>query len=219
MINLDYKNILFDLDGTLTDPKEGITNSVAHALDYFGIHVADRNDLCKFIGPPLTDSFAKYYGFDAKKSLKAIEVYREYFSVKGIFENRLYDGIITMLEKLSRMNRQLFIATSKPEKFAVQIAKHFDFYRFFKAVRGIPLDREGMTKGEVIAGVIREFSLDRAQTVMVGDRSYDIMGAAENGIDSIGVLYGYGDRDELEGANAGYIADSINQLTNYLEVK
>ena len=117
------------------------------------------------------------------------------------------------------MNRQLFIATSKPEKFAVQIAKHFDFYRFFKAVRGIPLDREGMTKGEVIAGVIREFSLDRAQTVMVGDRSYDIMGAAENGIDSIGVLYGYGDRDELEGANAGYIADSINQLTNCLEVK
>ncbi len=219
MINLDYINILFDLDGTLTDPKEGITNSVAHALEHFGIQVLDRDKLCRFIGPPLTDSFAEYYGFDAKKSLEAVRVYREYFSVRGIFENRIYDGVITMLEKLSGMDRQLFIATSKPEKFAVQIAKHFDFYRFFKAVRGIPLDGEGMTKGQVIASVIKEFSLDRTRTVMVGDRSYDVTGAAENGIDSIGVLYGYGGRDELEGAGAGYIADSISQLTNYLEVK
>ena len=214
---MDYKNILFDLDGTLTDPKEGITNSVAYALKHYGIEVENKNTLCTFIGPPLIHSFSKYYGFDEKKCTDAVEVYREYFSKKGIFENELYEGIIPLLELLRSKHLRLFIATSKPERFACEIARHFGFDKYFEAIRGIPMDGEKMTKGEVIAKLLREFSLDTSDTLMVGDRSYDVAGARENGLDCVGVLYGYGDRRELENAGAKYIVQDIQELTNFFE--
>lgn len=217
VINLNYKNILFDLDGTLTDPKTGITNSVAYALKHYGIEVSDKNSLCSFIGPPLIHSFNKYYGFDEKKALEAVNIYREYFSDKGIFENNLYDGVIPMLEKLQSQNKRLFIATSKPQKFACQIAAHFGFDKFFEAIRGIPMDGENMSKDQVIAKVMREFSLQTDDTIMVGDRSYDVDGARENGLACVGVLYGYGDRNELENAKASHIVNSVTELKKLLE--
>lgn len=219
VIILNYKNILFDLDGTLTDPAKGITNSVAYALRYYGIEAADRSALCAFIGPPLAYSFNKYYGFDQKQCLEAIEIYREYFSVKGKFENSVYDGIIPMLQALRNRGFRLFIATSKPQKFALEIAEHFGFEKYFEAIRGIPMNGENMTKGQVINGVLQEFSLDAAKTLMVGDRSYDVIGAKENGLDCAGVLYGYGSKSELKDSGADYIIESVHKLTKFFEDK
>lgn len=219
MIILNYKNILFDLDGTLTDPAKGITNSVAYALRYYGIEAADRSALCAFIGPPLAYSFNKYYGFDQKQCLEAIEIYREYFSVKGKFENSVYDGIIPMLQALRNRGFRLFIATSKPQKFALEIAEHFGFEKYFEAIRGIPMNGENMSKGQVINGVLQEFSLDAAKTLMVGDRSYDVIGAKENGLDCAGVLYGYGSKSELKDSGADYIIESVHKLTKFFEDK
>lgn len=215
---MNYKNILFDLDGTLTDPADGITNSVAYALRHYGIEAADRNALCAFIGPPLTYSFNKYYGFDQKQCLEAVEIYREYFSDKGKFENSVYDGIIPMLQALQDRGFRLFIATSKPQKFALEIAEHFGFKKFFEAIRGIPMNGENISKGQVIGGVLREFSLDVAKTLMVGDRSYDVLGAKENGLSCIGVLYGYGSKSELKDAGADYIIENVNKLKNFLRI-
>lgn len=219
MITLNYNNILFDLDGTLTDPAQGITNSVAYALRHYGIEVADRSALCAFIGPPLIYSFNKYYGFDQKQCLEAVEIYREYFSVKGKFENSVYDGIIPMLQALRNRGFRLFIATSKPQKFALEIAEHFGFEKYFEAIRGIPMNGENMTKGQVINGVLQEFSLDAAKTLMVGDRSYDVLGAKENGLDCAGVLYGYGSKSELKDAGADYIIENVHKLTKFFEDK
>lgn len=219
VIILNYKNILFDLDGTLTDPAKGITNSVAYALRYYGIEAADRSALCAFIGPPLAYSFNKYYGFDQKQCLEAIEIYREYFSVKGKFENSVYDGIIPMLQALRNRGFRLFIATSKPQKFALEIAEHFGFEKYFEAIRGIPMNGENMTKGQVINGVLQEFSLDAAKTLMVGDRSYDVIGAKENGLNCAGVLYGYGSKSELKDSGADYIIESVHKLTKFFEDK
>lgn len=219
VIILNYKNILFDLDGTLTDPAKGITNSVAYALRHYGIEAADRSALCAFIGPPLAYSFNKYYGFDQKQCLEAIEIYREYFSVKGKFENSVYDGIIPMLQALRNRGFRLFIATSKPQKFALEIAEHFGFEKYFEAIRGIPMNGENMTKGQVINGVLQEFSLDAAKTLMVGDRSYDVIGAKENGLDCAGVLYGYGSKSELKDSGADYIIESVHKLTKFFEDK
>ena len=210
---------MFDLDGTLTDPAKGITNSVAYALRYYGIEAADRSALCAFIGPPLAYSFNKYYGFDQKQCLEAIEIYREYFSVKGKFENSVYDGIIPMLQALRNRGFRLFIATSKPQKFALEIAEHFGFEKYFEAIRGIPMNGENMTKGQVINGVLQEFSLDAAKTLMVGDRSYDVIGAKENGLDCAGVLYGYGSKSELKDSGADYIIESVHKLTKFFEDK
>ena len=209
-------NILFDLDGTLTDPKVGITKSVAHALNYFGIEVRDLDSLCNFIGPSLGYSFSEFYGFDESQCEKAIEIYREYFSVTGKFENEVYDGIEDMLSALKKLGHRLFVATSKPEVFAVDILRHFGLEKYFDRVCGIPLSAEGMTKAEVIECVVKEYSLDKKDTIMVGDRFYDIEGAHLNGIPCIAVLYGYGNHGEFEKYGAEHIADTVQQLTEIL---
>lgn len=216
-MNNVYKNILFDLDGTLTDPKEGITNSVAYALKRYGIAVENKDELTAFIGPPLIYSFCTFYGFDEDKAEQAVDVYREYFTERGIFENSVYNGIPQLLDKLKQQGKRLFIATSKPEVFAVKIARHFGFFDKFCAVRGIPLDGERMSKSDVIAQLMREFELSPEDTVMVGDRRYDVEGAAQNGLRCIGVLYGYGDRSELESAGVWKTADSVKELAEITE--
>ena len=211
------KTILFDLDGTITDPKVGITKSVAFALKSFGINITNLDDLCKFIGPPLKDSFCEYYGFNESDTDIAITKYREYFSEKGIFENIEYSGIKEMLRELSEQGKTLIIATSKPTVFAVKTLEHFDLIKYFKFVAGSELDGSRSKKSEVITYALSQNNItDFSSIIMVGDREHDIIGAKEVGIKSIGVLYGYGDIKELEKAKADYIVANVKELQSYL---
>lgn len=208
-----YDILLFDLDGTLTDPAEGITNSVAYALNKFGIDVEDKKVLYKFIGPPLVVAFAEYYGFSKEDSEKATAFYRETFRVKGLFENRVYDGVPKMLETLKQNGKKLIIATSKPEEFTLKILKHFDLLKYFDFVAAATFDSTRNTKDKVIKYALENIDFcDKSKVVMVGDRHHDIDGAKVNGIDSIGVLYGFGSKEELTKAGATYIAESIEDI-------
>ncbi len=202
-----YTLILFDLDGTLTDPAEGITNSVAYALNKFGIEVADKTQLYKFIGPPLADSFMEYYGFSEEQAQEAIACYRRYFTEKGMFENIVYEGIEELLKSLKSREKRLCVATSKPEPFAKAILEHFNLAQYFECIAGATLDQSRVKKADVIAYALEKCGItDCSTAVMVGDREHDVFGAAAHFIDCIGVLYGYGDRAELESAGALYIA-------------
>lgn len=212
-----YGNILFDLDGTLTDPGIGITNSVAYALKKFNIEVPERTELYKFIGPPLAYSFVHYCGFTESEAERAIVYYREYFKDTGIFENRLYDGIENMLASLKGDGKKIILATSKPEVFAEKILEHFGIAQYFDFTAGATLDGTLSEKADVIAHALKSCNItDKANTVMVGDRRHDIIGARKNGLDSIGVLYGYGSLEELQNAGATHIisepAEIIKQI-------
>ena len=210
----NYDFILFDLDGTLTDPGEGITNSVAYALKKYGIVVGDKTTLYKFIGPPLIDSFMKYFGFPRTQ---ATEFYREYFAVAGIFENRVYPGIEELLKKLHSAGKKLILATSKPEEFAVAILEHFGIAQYFTYIAGSQMDGTRAYKDQVIAYALESAAVPSADSaIMIGDREYDIIGAKKLGMDSIGVLFGYGNREELEAAGATYIADSADDISAVL---
>lgn len=212
-----YKYILFDLDGTLTDPKEGITNSVAHALRSFGIEPPPADELCPFIGPPLAESFMKFYGFDELKAQAAVDAYREYFDPHGKFENLVYDGIEDMLKKLCDKGIKLAVATSKPEKFAIQILEHFGIAGYFDIIRGSLMDGGRVHKNDVINSILDELTADeKANIIMVGDRKFDIIGAHECGMGCIGVLFGYGSREELTEAGADFIVEDVAQLTELL---
>jgi len=211
-----YDVILFDLDGTLTDPGVGITNSVAYALKKYGIEVTDKKSLYSFIGPPLNDSFMKYYGFSEEKAMEAIMVYREYFREKGIFENEVYKGIPELLEMIKKSDRRIVLATSKPEEFAIRILEHFDLMKYFDVVAGASMDEKRNKKGDVIKYALEKGGFGTEGTVMIGDREHDIFGAKENLLASIGVLYGYGSREELEKSGADYIAESVEDIFSLL---
>lgn len=214
-----YKYALFDLDGTLTDPGEGITRSVQYALAKFGINVENRQELFCFIGPPLHESFEVYYGFSRPDAMKAVEYYREYYAVKGIFENLVYDGIPEMLAKLRDSGVKICLATSKPEIYAKQILEHFGLDGYFTAVAGSEMDGTRTKKAEVVERALMLLgNPDIKDCVMIGDREHDVLGGAAHGLDTVGVLFGYGSREELERAGATYIAakpieivDIINQ--------
>lgn len=202
-----YDTILFDLDGTLTDPGVGITNSVAYSLEKFGIHNEDRRELYCFIGPPLTDSYREYYGFSEEDAVLAVKYYREYFSVKGIFENEVYDGVPEMLAALCRAGKKVILATSKPEEYARRIVEHFGLDGYFFFVGGGSMDNSRSSKDRVVRYSMANGQVtETSRAIMIGDRKHDIIGAKANGIDSVGVLYGYGSREELEAAGATYIA-------------
>ncbi len=211
-----YDTILFDLDGTLTDPKEGITKSVAYALEAFGIQVEDLDTLCKFIGPPLKESFMVYYGLSDSQGDEAVAKYRERFSVTGLFENKVYAGIREMLELLKEEGKTLIVATSKPAIYSRQILEHFDLMKYFTFLSGSELDGTRVDKAEVIAYALRENDIkDLSKVLMVGDREHDIIGANKNGIDSVGVIYGYGCREEFEENHATYVAESVEDLKEF----
>lgn len=211
-----YRYILFDLDGTVTDPGEGITNSVMYALKKFGIEESDRRKLYRFIGPPLADSFQEFYGFSVSEAKEGIRFYREYYSEKGILENKLYPGIEDVFKKIRADKGQIIMATSKPEFFARQILEYFHLDRYFDFIAGATMDEKRVKKGDVIAYALEEKGItDRNQVLMIGDRKHDIQGAKENGLDSMGVLYGYGSREELEMAGADYIAESVEELYSF----
>jgi phosphoglycolate phosphatase len=205
-----YEYIFFDLDGTLTDPGIGITNSVAHALRRFGIEPPERQELYKFIGPPLRGSFAKYYGMSEEDSTLAVEYYREYYRDRGIFENRVYDGIREVLEKLTAEGKKLVLATSKPILYAHQILEHFDLSRYFYFEAGANMDDSRTNKADVIAFALDECKLwDKTDKIlMVGDREHDVLGAKAHGIAALGVTFGYGSAEELKEAGASRIVDS-----------
>ena len=204
---MKYKYYLFDLDGTLTDSGIGITNSVMYALEKFGIHVSDRKELYPFIGPPLTDSFRKYYGFNEKDALQAVEYYREYFRAGGIFENAVYEGIPEMLGELKSRNATVALATSKPYEFTVQILDHFDLRQYFDHVGAATMDGRISSKADVIRQLLDKLGItDRSTVLMIGDRDQDIDGAKANDLHCAGVLWGYGSIGELTNAGADYIA-------------
>ena len=212
-----YTTILFDLDGTLTDPALGITNAVMHALEYYNIHVRERSELFKFIGPPLIDSFMKYYDFDEDKAREAVVKYREYFSTIGLFENEVYPGIIDMLKELKAAGRKIVLATSKPDVFSIKILKHFVLYEYFDFCACSTMDETRTKKTEVIEyGLQNIEEKDKSKILMIGDREHDIFGASNCGLDSVGVLYGYGNQKEFEDAGATYIVESVEALKKFL---
>lgn len=207
--------ILFDLDGTLTDPGIGITNSVMYALKKFGINETNREKLYRFIGPPLSESFEKYYQFSTLAAMLAVDYYREYYAETGIFENRLYPGIKPLLEQFYQQGKKLVLATSKPEPFAKKILRHFEIEDYFHFVSGSMLNGTRTDKAEVIAHAMKECGIDSA--VMVGDRKHDVIGAKKCGLKCIGVLFGYGSRSELQQAGAWKLAEDIPHLATILQ--
>ena len=207
----DY--LFFDLDGTLTDPALGITNSFKHALKYFGIEIPSYEKLCSFIGPPLIDTFKTQFNFDDLKAAEGVKKYREYFAKTGLLENSVYKGIPELLETLTKAGKKLIVATSKPEKYSVQIIEHFGLSKYFENVCGSNIDETRSKKDEVIAYAIeRNHISDKSKILMIGDRKHDILGAKKIGLKSCGVLFGYGSRQELETAGADFIAENFSQL-------
>ncbi len=212
-----YDILLFDLDGTLTDPGEGITNSVAYALKKRGIEVKDRKELYPFIGPPLLDSFMRYFGFSEEEAEECVKDYRVYFSDRGIFENEVYPGVPKLLEALKEQGKTVVLATSKPEQFAKKILEHFDLAKYFDLAAGATMDKSRSKKGDVIAYALRSLGdPEKSCCLMIGDREQDITGAKQNGIASLGVLYGYGDRAEHEVAGADHIAETVEEILNFV---
>lgn len=212
-----FSTILFDLDGTLTDPGLGITNAVMYALDRFSIHESDRQKLYPFIGPPLWDSFMRFYGMSREEADRAVTVYREYYADRGLFENSVYPGIPRMLKDLKGQGKTLAVATSKPEGFSRQILDHFGLSRYFDRIAGASMDQSRSRKADVIRYALSELpQADPKTTVMVGDREHDVLGAREAGLPCVGVLYGYGDRPELEAAGAAVLVSNVEELNTVL---
>lgn len=231
-----YRFILFDLDGTLTDPKEGITKSVQYALEKSGITPPPAEELMCFIGPPLINSFMEFYHMDKEGANRATAYYRERFRPVGIFENKIFDGITDMLKALKDKGYYLALATSKPTEFALTILKYFKIYDFFDVVYGSEFNGIRETKTQVMEDVLKDFynialreglAQDKAEfkklCIMVGDRKHDIIGAKNCHIKSAGVSYGYASEGELENEGADYILDSVDELkefllNNYMEI-
>lgn len=208
---MKYTIALFDLDGTITDSGPGIINSIRYALEKYRLPVPEEKVLRTFIGPPLKEQFQAVCGLSEEESARMVEAYREYYTEKGIFENSVYRGVPEMLERLKGAGVRILMATAKPEKFARRIAKHFDFAKYFEFIGGACMDGGRTDKYEVIEYVIDQCGIseeERKRAVMIGDRSHDMIGAGKAGIHSLGILYGYGDREELEAAGAELIADT-----------
>ncbi len=210
------QNLLFDLDGTLTDPMIGITKSVRYALNHFGIEVKTLEELIPFIGPPLKKSFENFYGFTESDAEKAVEIYREYFSTTGLFENKVYEGIPALLASLKAENKRLFVATSKPTVFAKQILEHFSLSEYFEDICGSFLSGERVEKEDVIRHVLTEYHLEPKDAVMVGDRRFDIDSGKALGLKTVGVLYGYGSEEEIKKAAPDKIANTVCDLSALL---
>ncbi len=210
-----YDIIMFDLDGTLTESAEGITNSVIFALDKMGIQETDKEKLKVFVGPPLDESFMKYYGFDKEGAKEAITNYRIYYREKGIFEAPLYENVEKTLAQLSEVGKRLFVATSKPEVFAKQILEHWGITHLFTDIVGSNLDGSKINKDEVITSLLERNGItDKEKVLMVGDREHDVIGAKKVGLACAGVLYGYGNYEELKNAGADYIVEKIEDILN-----
>lgn len=211
-----FEYILFDLDGTLTDPKEGITKCVQYALASVGIDEPDLDKLEPFIGPPLHESFMDFYGFDREKAMELVEKYRERFNDTGIFENNIYPGIADMLNVLKEAGCKISIASSKPTVLVERILDHFDIRKYFDSVVGSNLDGTRSKKEEVVEEALRQLECVKEKTAMVGDRKFDIEGARAFGLTGVGVSFGYAAENELQEAGADYIVDTVEELESLL---
>ena len=212
-----YQYILFDLDGTLTDPREGITKSVQYALAKMGIEEPDLAALEHFIGPPLYDEFRRCYGFDDTEAKRAVAAYRERFSEIGWKENLLFDGVPDMLRSLRAVGKRLAVASSKPTVFVEKILHLFEIASYFDAVSGAMLDGSISTKAQVVEQALQMLGVtDRNSTVLVGDRMHDVEGARLCGIDCVGVTLGFGGEQELQQAGANYIVRNFAELMQVL---
>ena len=210
-----YKHLLFDLDGTLTDPAEGITNSVKYALRKAGYPVPEMDELLRFIGPPLYESFQNFSGMLEALAFESVGFYREYFGERGMLENAVIDGIPELLTKLRDAGFHLHLASAKPEVYAVPILRHFGLLGYFEVIGAATLDTTRSHKDEVIRYVMEQLgNPDPSEFLMIGDRDNDILGAKACGIDSLGVLFGYGTRTEFEGAV--FVAETPEDVAAFL---
>lgn len=214
---MKYDAILFDLDGTLTESGTGIMNSVRYALTKMGFPIPPQSVLRTFVGPPLTEAFREHCGMTEAEAEEAIRCYREYYAERGLFENAVYDGVPEMLADLAAMGERLVLATSKPEHFAQKIMAHFDLDRYFTYIGGALTDGSRKEKAEVIAYVLEATGADPARCLMIGDRCYDVLGAKAFGIPTLGVLWGYGSKEELTEAGASYLAAHPGEIKEMIE--
>ncbi len=210
--------LLFDLDGTLTESGTGIIRSVQYALEKFGINETNEEVLRRFVGPPLIDSFMRYYGFTKEQAVEGVQIYRERFGKIGIFENELYPGAAEMLTELKDAGFLLSVASSKPEHYVLQILDHFKIADFFDEVVGATMDEKRTSKPEIIEEVIRRMQLSdrREDVLMIGDTEHDIIGAREHGIRCVAVTYGYGDLEKMKREEPLALIDSVKALQEYL---
>lgn len=214
---MTLSNILFDLDGTLTEPALGITNCYRFALESLGRPAPAQSDLLKFIGPPMRENFAGILATDDKELIeRAVAFYRERFSRAGLYENEVYAGVREMLAGLRAAGLRLFVATSKVTEYSVRVVEHFDLAGFFVSVHGATPDGSLDDKAVIVARLLREEAIDPSESVMVGDREHDISAARQNGVRSIGVTYGYGSREELTTAGADFICHTPAEVAALL---
>ena len=204
-----YPIVLFDLDGTLTNPGLGITNSVMYSLKKYGIEGQPRESLYRFIGPPLHESYEKFYSFSREQAMQAVSYYREYYEEKGMFENEVYPGIKQLLRDLTKQGVLCLVA---------KILDYYELSNYFYYIAGANMDGTRTDKAEVIAYALKQIPAEYSnkKVLMVGDRSHDIIGAKKNGIDCAGVLFGYGSSEELEEAGADFVADSVEAVRNII---
>lgn len=210
-----YQYILFDLDGTLTNPKEGITRSVQYALKHYGIEEENLDNLVCFIGPPLQDSFQNYYGFSPEKSMEAVEKMRERYRTVGLYENEIFPGIESLLRELKEQGKVLAVSTSKPTEFSLKILERFRILQYFDVVVGSNLDGTRTNKWEVIEETLKQLDIkpEKYQKVlMIGDRKHDVEGAKRFAIDCGGVYYGFAPEGELEEAGALFTVKTVEEL-------
>lgn len=213
-----YDIILFDLDGTLTDPKPGITKSVQYALAKLGIDEPNLENLVPFIGPPLLKAFKEFYHLDDERATLALQYYRDRFATVGLYENAVFPGIKSMLAQLKKQGKVLIVATSKPTVFSIKIIEHFGLQDYFQAVIGSNLDGTRVEKGDVIEFALSELGqVDLSKIIMVGDRKHDVIGAKNNGIDVVAITYGYGSLTELNEADPNYICNTVQELHDFLQ--
>ncbi len=215
-MKLRYKNILFDLDGTLTDSQEGIVNSMKSALNALGREINSEDNLARFIGIPLQELFLNHFGVSAGELEKAVFYFRKYYTEKGIFENKIYPGVVELLSRLAETS-YLYIATSKLEKNALIVLQHFKIEHFFKGMAGANASGTHAGKAELVLKILNDFQIHReSPTVMIGDTIMDIKAASECKIDSVGVTYGYGSEEELTACNPTFLAHTTDELKSIL---
>ena len=211
----NFDTLLFDLDGTLTDSTEGLINCLEHAIKQMGFEVPE--DTNKFLGPPIRQSFAEFLGMNDEQITEAVKIFRERYSTVGLFENRVYDGIPELLDRLRSAGKRLMIATSKPEVYAVRIADRFGMSPYFDIIGGAELDGSRDYKHEVIEYVLAKSGItDRSSVLMIGDRRQDVLGAHKTGLKCMGVLWGYGSVEELTQAGADYITRTPQSAADML---
>ena len=211
-----YKYIIFDLDGTLTDSAPGVINAIVYALEHLGVDVPEKKVLSTFVGPPLRESFHHSCGLSLEKTEEAIRFFREYYAPTGIYENSAYPGIAAALARLKDAGRTLAVATSKLDESAVQVVEHFGLAPYLDFVAGSTADGTRWDKADVLRYARARLGADADDALMVGDRKYDVEGAAKNGVACMGVLYGYGDREELERAGALCLAETPEDIARLI---